>query len=306
MPGSDVYLTNSEVCLTPGGRGGAGIPELATAVGMIEDAEAKGLLRPGGTVVEASSGRLGAALAAACAEKGYPFTCVTDPELPPGRRALLKSLGAHLVSVTRRDPGGGFLLSRIERVRELLTADPRLVWLNHYAYAAHSAARTARTAAEILRELGRVDHLFLTAGAFGALRGCLDHFREFSPHTKVTAVAATGHRVARRPPEPGRPLEPGRPAAADELLLVTGPEAVRMCGRLAADHGLAAGRPTGSVLAAVVRAAPSLPGGSRVLALAPDLRDRRARACGGGARAVRAVCSAVPPHPAAPHEETRS
>ncbi|KUL35579.1 hypothetical protein ADL22_26825 [Streptomyces sp. NRRL F-4489] len=293
MPGSEVHLVTE-------GSEAAGFPGLATAVGMIEDAEAKGLLRPGGTVVEASSGSLGVALAAVCAGKGYGFLCVTDPEVPPGRLALLKRLGAQITGVTRRDANGGFLLSRIERVRELLTADPRLVWLNPYAYSAHSAARSARTAAAILAELGRVDHLFLAAGALRTLRGCLDHFREFSPRTRVTAVAVPDDQF----PEPGGP-----PEATDALLLIPAPEAVRMCRRLAAEHGLAAGRPTGAVLAAVVRAAPSIDSGSRVLALAPDPRHRRTGPFGDGNPAPRAAASTVPPHPphsAAPHEETRS
>lgn len=275
LPGSELFLKLE-------GLNPAGSIKIKTAVGMVEDAEARGALGPGRGVVESSSGSLGIALSLVCASKGYDFVCVSDPNVPSHSVALMRALGAEVVIVDRRDANGGFLGSRIEYVASRLAADPRLVWLNQYVNPANPEAHSRGTAASILREIGWVDYLFVGAGTTGTVMGCAAYFRRFSPHTKIIAVDAEGSVTFGHPPGPrhipgigtSRRPELCRPEAVDHVVLVAEPDAVRTCRWLARERGLVVGGSTGSVVAAVLEMAPVLPAGSRVVAISPDLGDR--------------------------------
>ncbi|MFE5868485.1 pyridoxal-phosphate dependent enzyme [Streptomyces roseifaciens] len=151
----------------------AGSIKLKAAVGMVEDAERNGRLGPGRRLIESSSGSLGIALAVVAAGKGYSFTCVTDPNASAQSVAAIKALGADVVQVDERDLNGGFLGTRIAYIRDRLAAEPGLVWLNQYANPANPATHASTTASSVLRNIGRVDQLFVGAGTTGTttLRG---------------------------------------------------------------------------------------------------------------------------------------
>jgi 2,3-diaminopropionate biosynthesis protein SbnA len=278
----DGVLPDSHLFLKLEGMNPAGSVKLKSALGMVEDAERKGVLWPGGRIVESSSGSLGIALSIIAAARGYHFTCVTDPNVSPQSLALIRALGAEIVQVTRRDHNGGYLGTRIARIREMTEADPGLVWLNQYANPANAQAHARRTATSILKNIGHVDVLLVGAGTTGTLMGCTRHFRAFSPWTRIVAVDTTGSVTFGGPPGPrhipglgtSRRPELCRPDQVDEIVLVDEPDAVRMCRRLAREHGLPVGGSTGSVLAALESIADQIPAGSRVVALSPDMGDR--------------------------------
>lgn len=278
----DGLLADREMFLKIEGWNPAGSIKLKSAVGMVEDAERRGVLWPGGRIIESSSGSLGIALAIVATGKGYTFTCVTDPNISPQSLALIKSLGAHVIQVDEKDANGGYLGTRIARIRAELAEDPGLVWLNQYANPANPAAHARTTAASILRNIGRVDHLFVGAGTTGTLMGCIWHFRAFSPSTKIIAVDTVGSVTFGNPPGPryipglgtSRRPELCCPDAVDEVVMVPETDAISMCRRLAAERGLPVGGSTGSVVAAVQNSAPLIPPGSRVVALSPDMGDR--------------------------------
>ncbi|MGW5422009.1 2,3-diaminopropionate biosynthesis protein SbnA [Streptomyces sp. NPDC003943] len=278
----DELVPGSESFLKIEGWNPAGSIKLKSAVGMIEDAERRGLLWAGGRIIESSSGSLGIALAIVAAGKGYRFTCVTDPNISPQSLALIRALGADVIQVDRRDANGGFLGTRIARIQQELAADPKLIWLNQYANPSNPDAHARSTATSILRHIGRVDQLFVGAGTTGTLMGCIRHFRAFSPTTKIVAVDTAGSVTFGHPPGPrhipglgtSRRPELCRPEAVDEVVLVPEADAIRMCRRLAAERGLPVGGSTGSVVAAVERSAALIPPGSRVVALSPDTADR--------------------------------
>ncbi|MFC9286145.1 2,3-diaminopropionate biosynthesis protein SbnA [Streptomyces sp. NPDC057052] len=275
-------LSGSSLFLKLEGMNPAGSVKLKSALGMVEDAERRGVLWPGGRIVESSSGSLGIALAVIAAARGYHFTCVTDPNISPQSLALVRALGAEVVQVTRRDRNGGYLGTRIAHIHRMTEADPGLVWLNQYANPANAQAHARRTATSILKNIGHVDVLVVGAGTTGTLMGCTRHFRAFSPWTRIVAVDTTGSVTFGGPPGlrhiPGlgtsRRPELCRPDQVDEVVLVDEPDAVRMCRRLARGHGLPAGGSTGSVLAALESMADRIPAGSRVVALSPDMGDR--------------------------------
>ncbi|AZM56022.1 2,3-diaminopropionate biosynthesis protein SbnA [Streptomyces sp. WAC 01529] len=278
----DGFLPDSEVFLKLEGLNPAGSIKLKAAVGMVEDAERHGRLGPGSRLIESSSGSLGIALAIVAAGRGYSFTCVTDPNVSPQSLAAIKALGAHVVQVEKRDANGGYLGTRIAYIRERLAEDSGLVWLNQYANPANPSTHARTTASSVLRNIGRVDQLFVGAGTTGTLMGCVSHFRAHSPHTKITAVDAVGSVTFGGRPQPRRIPGLGTsrtpelcvPESVDEVIHVAEPDAVRMCRRIARERGLLTGGSTGSVLAALAQAAPFIPSGSRVVALSPDMGER--------------------------------
>lgn len=258
----------------------AGSVKLKTAVALIEDAERSGALGPGGRVVESSSGNLGIALSMVCAVKGYPFTCITDPNASLRSVATMRALGAEVVVVGERDANGGYLGSRIARLKAMLAVDPKLTWTNQYANSANPRVHFERTAAAILRNVPQVDVLFVGAGTTGTLVGSAAHFRQFSPHTRIVAVDTAGSVTFGHPAGPrhipglgtSRRPELCTTENVDEVVLVDEADAIRTCRLLAREHGILVGGSTGSVLAAV-RAAQLAPD-SRVVAIGPDLGDR--------------------------------
>ncbi|MFJ3937644.1 2,3-diaminopropionate biosynthesis protein SbnA [Streptomyces parvus] len=275
LPGSELYVKIE-------GLNPAGSIKLKTAVGLIADAESRGLLGPGGQVVESSSGNLGVALSMVCAAKGYAFTCVTDPNASAQNVAAMQALGASVLVVRERDANGGFLGSRIARIKRLVHEDPSLVWTNQYGNAANPRIHSVRTAASTVATVGVVDQLFVGAGTTGTLMGCAEYFRRFSPSTRIVAVDTTGSVTFGGPSGPrhipglgtSRRPEIFQRHLVDEVVLVDERDAVRTCRITARRHGILLGGSTGSVLAAVLARAPDIPPGSRVVALSPDLGDR--------------------------------
>ena len=262
----------------------AGSIKLKTASSMVEDAERRGLLRPGSGIIESSSGSLGVALAMICAAKGFRFLCVTDPNTPQQSVDIMRALGAEVVEVDSRDQSGGYLGSRIAYIRERLTLSRDLVWLNQYANPANSAVHARCTAAAITAEFPRVDYLFVGTGTSGTLMGCIDHFRSASPETRIVAVDSAGSvnfdtAGPRYIPGIGASRRPElfRPELVDDVELVAEADTVRTCRWLAQQHGLYAGGSTGSVVWAALRRAPEMSERSCVVAVSPDLGDRYTR-----------------------------
>jgi 2,3-diaminopropionate biosynthesis protein SbnA len=279
LPGS---APDVEVYLKLEGLNPAGSVKLKTAIALIEDAEVAGLLAPGARVVESSSGNLGIALSIVCSLKGYPFTCITDPNASARSVATMRALGAEVLVVEERDANGGYLGSRISLLRQMLESDSSLIWTNQYANIANPRVHSEQTAASILREFEFVDYLFVGAGTTGTLMGCADYFREFSPNTCVIAVDSVGSVTFGTPAGPrhipglgtSRRPELCRTDHLDDVVFVTESDTVRACRRIAAEYGLLVGGSTGSVLAAVQRYHAKMTPGARVVAISPDLGDR--------------------------------
>ena len=233
----------------------AGSIKLKPAREMVERAEREGLIGPGSTLVESSSGNLGVALSMIAASKGYRFVCVVDPRCNPTTRQLMESLGAQVDLVTEPDPVDGFLGARLNHVRELCASDERYVWLNQYVNPGNWGAHYRWTAPEIAAEFPDLDVLFVGAGTTGTLMGCARYFREHRPDVRIVAVDAVGSVSFGCPPAPR--LIPGlgmsvRPPQLDESLLddvvfVEELDTVRACHRLAAG-GLLVGGSTGTVV----------------------------------------------------------
>ncbi|MFF2412037.1 2,3-diaminopropionate biosynthesis protein SbnA [Streptomyces sp. NPDC058092] len=256
--------------------------KLKAARAMVENAEADGILKPGSRLIESTSGNLGIALASVCAAKGHRLTLVTDPNANEYSLRFMRALGAEVITVTARDPNGGFLQSRIDLIHGVLAEDPSVVWLNQYTNPANPGAHLDSTAVEIFQGFGEPDWLFIGVGTSGTLMGVTEYVRRTRAATRIVAVDTLGSVTFGE--APGRRWIPGlgasrRPEIFDahgafDKVLIEERETVLMCRHVARSYGLLLGGSSGTVLAAVRAMRNSIASGSTVLAISPDLGDR--------------------------------
>lgn len=261
----------------------AGSIKLKAAAGMIDAAEDSGLLRPGHTLVESSSGNLGVALSMIAAHRGYRFVCVTDTRCTDPSVRMMRALGARVEVVSQPAADGGLLGARLDRVRELCAADDSYVWLNQYANEGNWRAHYASTAPQILKQFPDLGLLFVGAGTTGTLMGCARFIRDEGLPVTVVAVDAVGSVTFGGESE--RRLIPGLgtsrrpeildPSCVDDVVHVTEPDTIRACHRLAA-HGFLFGGSTGTVVAGALRWLARNGGseGRTAVLIAPDLGER--------------------------------
>lgn len=278
----DGFIPSGSVFVKVEGFNPAGSIKLKPAIHMLEELEAQGIVRLGSRIIESSSGNLGVALSLVCATKGYPFTCVSDPNISPQNRRLIEVYGGQVVIVDRRDANGGFLNSRIDLIKEWVAKDPDFVWVNQYANMANKGAHRRRTGPEILRQFPRVDYLFIGAGTTGTLMGCAEFFRSDSPHTRIIAVDSVGSVTFDKPP--GKRHIPGlgtsrrpeivNPEIVDDIVMVAEKDTLTMCHHLLKEYSWLMGGSTGTTLAGVLRYAYRLRPGQTVVAISPDLGER--------------------------------
>src|SRR5207302_1979767 len=127
------------------------------------------------------------------------------PRTQPRHLEWMRELGAEVDMVSSPDATGGYLLSRLARVRELCASSSRFAWTNQYENPANPRAHYQETGPEILRQLGgRVDAIFVAVSTGGTLAGIGRYFRESSPSTRLIGVDARGSVVFGGPPGPRR------------------------------------------------------------------------------------------------------
>jgi N-(2-amino-2-carboxyethyl)-L-glutamate synthase len=260
----------------------AGSIKLKSALEMIEAAERSGVIRPGVTLVESSSGNMGVALSLVAASKGYRFLCVTDPRCTDTSRKLMETLGSTVRVVVDGDGDGGYLGARLRYVRDLCRSG-EYVWLNQYGNPSNAAAHYRTTGPEIAKMFPSLDVVFIGAGTTGTLMGCSQYFREFRPDVTIVAIDSVGSVAFGGPA--GMRMIPGlgtgvRPGLLDEsyvdaVVLVPETETVRTCRQLAR-HGFVFGGSTGTVVTGSMSwLAANRPGEEvTAVAIAPDLGER--------------------------------
>lgn len=272
---ADLQLYVKFEAANPGGSAKA-----RTAASVLTAALADGRLRPGGTVVESSSGNMGVGLAQACAAMGLRFVCVTDVRASRTAVATMRALGARVEVVTEPDPATGELLpARLARVAELRRRLPDAFWPDQYANPANPAAHRDGTMREIDAALGgQLDAVFVGTSTTGTLRGCGDHRDAAGRDTLLVAVDAEGSALfggasrARALPGLGAGAVPPLAAGArfDRLVRVDEVDCVRGCRRLARAEGLLVGASGGGLVTAFERLAPELAAGARCVLVAVD------------------------------------
>ncbi|MCC6554656.1 MAG: 2,3-diaminopropionate biosynthesis protein SbnA [Polyangiaceae bacterium] len=245
------------------------------ALWILRSAIERGEIEPGTTVVESSSGNFGIAIAALCRLLGLRFIPVIDPNISPQNEAVLRSLCDDVVKVTERDETGGFLLTRLARVRELCAALPRAYWPNQYANRDGMLGHYHLTAGEICRCMTDLDLVFIGVSSGGTISGVSQRLKERFPGVRVVAVDAEGSVIFGGPPKKrripgiGASVVPELVAHAiiDDVVIVPEIEAAAACRELLERHRLFVGGSSGSAYAAVKRYAPRARGGRRPRAL---------------------------------------
>lgn len=261
----------------------AGSVKLKAAAAMVEAAEREGVLAPGSTIVESSSGNLGIALSLIAADRGLRFVCVTDPRCNPASVKVMRALGAEVRVVADKDANGGYLGGRIKYVQDLCASGDGYVWLNQYANRNNWLAHYRGTAPAIDRQFPDLEVLFVGAGTTGTLMGCARYFREHRRPVTIVAVDAVGSVTFGGIPE--RRMVPGlgtsaRPALVDESYIddvvhVAEPDTIRTVHALSS-RGFLFGGSTGTVVSGASRWLDAkYPGEDPVaVAIAPDLGER--------------------------------
>ncbi|WP_328972697.1 2,3-diaminopropionate biosynthesis protein SbnA [Streptomyces sp. NBC_00239] len=250
---------------------------------VIESWLADGTVRPGSRLVESSSGNFGIALAALAPLYGLRLTCVLDPNTSATNLAILDNLGADIDMVWEQDTCGGYLETRLARVRQIVARDPDVVWVNQYANDLCWQAHYEQTATEVLTQIpGGIDVLMAAVSTTATLQGLARRLRAHWPTLRVVAVDAFGSVIfggpaaPRRLPGHGSSRVPELAATLehDDVVLVRDEEAVAGCHALLRSEGILAGASSGAVVSALQRIGPSLPDGSRVLTLFADRGER--------------------------------
>lgn len=247
---------------------------------MIDDALARGLVHPGDTVIESTSGNMGVGLAQACRYHGLRLICVVDERAHATNVRTMRALGADVRVVTAPDPvTGDLLVARLALVRRLLAEIPGAYWTDQYGNPANPAAHARGTMREIDEALsGRVDVLLVATSTAGTLAGCADQLRAAGRDTRIVAVDAVGSALfgGTRGPRmlpgfgAGTETDLSRSARFDDLVRVTDLDCVVACRRLAAHEAILAGASGGGVLAGLERLLPSLESGARCALILAD------------------------------------
>ncbi|MEU9558207.1 pyridoxal-phosphate dependent enzyme [Streptomyces fumanus] len=244
------------------GHGPSGSVKDRSAVGLVRALHEEQPLTPGTVVVESTSGNLGLALARLLRAVDCTFLAVIDLKTPPVTRRMLEADGARVLVVDEPDGQGGYLLSRLRTVRELLARNPGYRWPNQYENWAAPEVHRTTTGPEITQEAGaELDAVYVPVSTGGTLSGIASHLREYRPDVAPVAVDVRGSLAVAG--TAGRRLIPGigasRPSAFlkgadsyDRLVQVDDVEAIAVCRILAEDLGLALGGSSGCAVRAVV------------------------------------------------------
>ena len=250
------------------------------ALAMVEDAEARGLLKPGGTIIEPTSGNTGVGLAMVAAVKGYKLILVMPDSMSIERRRLMLAYGATF-DLTPREKG---MKGAIARARELADQNPGSWIPQQFENAANPAVHVKTTAQEILRDFPEgLDALITGVGTGGHITGCAQVLKAAWPQLKVYAVEPSASPVisgGQPSPHPIQGIGAGFiPAVLDTALLdgviqVEAEAAREQARRCAREEGLLVGISSGATLAAIAQKLPELPAGARVLGFNYDTGER--------------------------------
>jgi cysteine synthase A len=250
------------------------------ALSMVEAAEASGALKPGGTIVEPTSGNTGIGLAMVAAVKGYPLVLVMPDSMSIERRRLMLAYGAKFV-LTPREKG---MKGAIEKAQELVNETPGAWMPQQFENEANIAVHVRTTAEEIAADFPEgLDALITGVGTGGHITGCAQVLKARWPQLKVFAVEPTASPVisgGKPSPHPIQGIGAGfipknlHTALLDGVIQVEAEAAREMARRCAREEGLLVGISSGATLAAIAQKLPELPAGAKVLGFNYDTGER--------------------------------
>jgi cysteine synthase A len=270
------------------------------ALGVIEDAERTGALKPGQTVVEATSGNTGIGLAMVCAQKGYPLVVTMAESFSIERRKLMRFLGAKVIITPAPQRG----LGMVKKANELAEKNGWFL-TKQFSNEANADFHSKTTAQEILRDFegDKLDYWVTGFGTGGTLKGVARVLAEKRPETKIIVcepdaapMLSSGQAQPSNPdgspsashpawtPHPQQGWSPDFIAKLaqdavdtykiDQVLRITNPDAMKCSQQLATKEGIFVGISSGATFAGALRIAAEAPKGTTILCMLPDTGER--------------------------------
>jgi cysteine synthase A len=250
------------------------------ALGIVLDAERRGLLKPGDTIVEATSGNTGIALAMVAAARGYKFVAVMTETFSIERRKAMRAYGAKVILTPAAARGTGM----VEKAKEL-AAKHGWFLANQFANPANPAYHRSTTAAEILRDFAgkRLDTFVSGWGSGGTVTGVGEVLKLARPDVRIVATEPAVAALLKGDEWKPHKIQGWTPdfvpevlnrAVVDELRSVTDEDAIATSRRLAAEEGIFVGISAGATAATALQLAEAAPEGSVLLAMLPDTGER--------------------------------
>jgi cysteine synthase A len=250
------------------------------AIGIIEDAERRGTLKRGQTVIEATSGNTGIALAMVCAAKGYPFVAVMAESFSVERRKIMRMLGAKVILTPAVERGSGMV-----RKAEELARKNEWFLARQFENAANPEYHRNTTGPEILSDFAgkRLDFWVTGWGTGGTLTGAGEMIKKARPETRIIVTEPAGASLLAGAEFKPHKIQGWTPdfvpavldrSVPDEILPVTDDEAIQASRALAAKEGIFCGISSGGTFAAALKVAQKAPKDSVILAMLPDTGER--------------------------------
>jgi cysteine synthase A len=250
------------------------------AIAIIEDAERRGELKPGQTVVEATSGNTGIALAAVCAAKGYPFVATMVETFSIERRKIMRMLGAKVILTPAAERGTGM----VRRAEELARKHGWFL-ARQFENPANPAYHRSTTGPEILGDFAgkRLDYFVTGWGTGGTLTGVGEMIRLARPEVRIIATEPEGAALLSGKPFAPHKIQGWTPdfvpavlnrSVPDRILPVTDAEAIDAARRLASQEGIFCGISSGGTFAAALKVAKEAEPGAVIVAMLPDTGER--------------------------------
>jgi cysteine synthase len=261
-------------------RNPAGSVKDRLGVALIEDAERRGVLRAGATLIEPTGGNTGIGLAFAAAIRGYRLILTMPETMSTERIALLRHLGADVVLTP-----GILMVDAVARAKQLVAETPGSIMLDQFSNPANPKIHRQTTATEIWDDTGgAVDILVSAVGTGGTITGVGEVLKERKPAVRVVAVEPAGAAVLSGG-RAGKHLMPGigvgfipgvlNPSVLDEVIAVTDQDALDCARRLAREEGIVAGVSSGAALHAALKVASrEEAAGKMIVVIVPDTGER--------------------------------
>jgi len=249
------------------------------AIGIIRRAEEDGLLKPGGTIVEATAGNTGIGLALIGVNRGYKVVLFVPERFSEEKVMIMRALGAEVT----RTPDAEGMQGAIKRANELVARDPDAFMAGQFENPANPEFHYETTAQEIFEQMeDRIDALVIGAGTAGTFTGVARFLKERLPDVLAYAVETQGSVLGGGPPGPHKVEGIGASfvpknfdrSVCDGVIMVKDPDAFGMVKILAAQEGILGGSSAGANVFAALQIARELGPGKRIVTMIPDSAER--------------------------------
>lgn len=245
---------------------------------MIEDAERRGILKPGGTIVEATAGNTGIGIAVAALNKGYKIIFVVPDKFSIEKQKVMKALGAEIINTSRV----GGMMGAAVKAEEIIAATPGAVSMKQFKNPSNPLSHYETTGPEIYKQMdGKIDYFVAGAGSGGTFSGIVKYLKEQNPDIQgvladpVGSIIGGGEHADYDIEGIGNDFiaDTMDISLVDKVIKVTDTEAFETSRFLAAKEGILAGTSSGAALSAALRLADEIESGNIVVVF-PDRGDR--------------------------------